>query len=173
MPKRSVRRLIENTDCGQQVTDRIPLAGGTDKKLEAYVFGELSSVLWEGDSTIRRRTLARSIQLRLPSQARSVEVPMKPPLNCHQGKETRNEVCRLALALGAGKGRRPAFWRPTREERSVTFNFPPPDVALLPPFPQFIPSRNKPAMVWVFSGQVTHYVASGSVITRHHRLPPI
>jgi len=78
-----------------------------------------------------------------------------------------------ASTLGAGKGRRPAIRRPTRQVWGVSIAFPPPDIALLPPLPDFIPSCNKPTRIRVLSDKVTQHVARASVITRHHRLPLI
>src|SRR6266581_3126375 len=78
-----------------------------------------------------------------------------------------------ALALGAGKGGRPAIRRPTRQVWGVSVVFPIPDIALLPPLTQFIPSCNKPTRIRVLSDKVTQHVALASVITRHHRLPLI
>src|SRR2546422_7413108 len=78
-----------------------------------------------------------------------------------------------ASTLGAGKGRRPAIRRPTRQVWGVSIAFPPPDIALLPPLTQFIPSCNKPTRGWVLRHKATQHVARASVITRHHPLPLI
>src|SRR2546428_10240446 len=57
-----------------------------------------------------------------------------------------------ASTLGAGKGGRPAIWRPTRQVWGVSVAFPPPDIALLPPLTVVVPSSNHQSRISGISG---------------------